>query len=85
MQLSEIESPLRSNFTFVEPWMLWQVEHCILPSRTGMWPERSTFDALSRWHEAHTSVCVAFLSWLFSDIALCTEWHVMQATPRDSC
>ena len=53
---SATESPLRSSFTLVDPCMLWQVEHCILPSRTGMCPDRSTFATLSRWQVAHTSL-----------------------------
>src|SRR6187455_1327260 len=57
------ESPVRSIFTLVLPWVLWHVEHCILPSRTGMWPERSSLATLSRWQTAHSSSCVFFLSW----------------------
>ena len=56
------ESPLRSCFTLVEPCGLWQVEHSILPSRSGMWPDRSTFATLSRWHVAQVSISRAVLS-----------------------
>ena len=41
-------------------------------------PLRTVFEALSRWHDAQTSVWVAFLSCPFSDTPLCTEWQVVQ-------
>ena len=53
-RLRRSSRPACSSFTLVAPCGLWQVEHCILPSRTGMWPERSSLATLSRWHEAHS-------------------------------
>ena len=72
VHVSATESPLRRSLTLVDPWMLWQVEHSSLPSRTGMCPERSTLDALSRWHEAQTSIWLAFFNWPLAETGLWT-------------
>src|SRR6478609_3460980 len=62
------ELPVRSSLTFVDPCGLWHEVHSILPSRTGMWPERSSFATLSRWQFMH-SCCWSFaFSCAVSDI-----------------
>ena len=81
---SAIESPVRSSLTLVAPCVLWQVVHCILPSRTGMWPDRSSFATLSRWHVAQSCHLCLALQLLVSDLGACTLWQVMQPV-RESC
>ena len=67
---SAIESPFRSSLTFVDPCGLWQVEHSILPSRTGTCPERLSLATLSRWHVTQRPICVGVLSCACSDLKL---------------
>src|SRR5262245_62279278 len=61
VQLSTIELPTRSDFTLlIDPCGLWQLEHDILPSRTGMCATaRSVLATCTRWQVAHTCVSVA--------------------------
>ena len=61
-QLSLIQLPVRSSFTFVAPWVLWQLEHCILPSTSGMCETRLHLLTWTRWQVAHNSLSVAFES-----------------------
>ena len=68
-QLSATELPVRSAFTLlIEPCGLWQLEHDILPSRTGMCATaRSVLATWVRWHVAHNCVSVFFTSCLAAD------------------
>ena len=50
-----------------------------------MCAECFVFITLSRWHVAHVSLIVAFLSCALSDLKLCTLWHVVQPTFRLAC
>src|SRR5436190_4503778 len=85
VQVSAIESPRRSSFTLVVPCTLWQVEHCILPSRTGMCPERSSLATLSRWQVTQVPSSVVVRSWAFSDLKLWTLWQLTHDRFRESC
>ena len=51
-------APTRSSLTFTEPCTLWQDEHCILPSRTGMWLKRCCLLVMVWWQRAHVICCV---------------------------
>src|SRR5262245_24078278 len=59
--------------TFVEPCGLWHDVHCILPSRTGMWPNRWSLATSVLWHVAQVSVMVRAFNCAYSDFGLCTE------------
>ena len=59
---SLIQLPTFSRRTLVEPCGLWHDVHCILPSRTGMWPKRWSFATSVLWQVAHVSVMVAAFS-----------------------
>src|SRR5688500_3608615 len=63
VHISATESPLRSCFTLFAPWGLWHDENSILPSRSGMWHERSILATLSRWHVAQVSISRAVFNW----------------------
>src|SRR5215467_6642189 len=76
--------PTLSRRTFVEPCGLWHDVHCILPSRTGIWPKRCSFATSVLWHVAQVSVIVAAFSCAYSDFGLWTEWHVMHDRLRAS-
>src|SRR5688572_1921646 len=71
---SPTEVPVFNPLTLViDPCGLWQDEHDILPSRTGMWATaRSVLTTCWRWHVTHSSVCVALTSWCCGDAGLCT-------------
>src|SRR5574342_147538 len=47
--------PALSMRTFIDPCGLWHDVHSILPSRTGMWPDRWTFIASCLWQPMHVS------------------------------
>src|SRR4029077_5654042 len=71
--------------TFVAPCGLWHETHVILPSRTGMCPDRCSLATSVLWHDAHVSRTDADFSCALSDFGLCTEWHVTQLRLRASC
>ena len=82
-----MELPDFSALTLLmDPCGLWQDEHDILPSRTGMCATaRSVFVTCWRWHVAHNWVSVAFTSWNCADFGVCTLWQVVQERLRASC
>src|SRR5262245_17842516 len=60
----------------IDPCGLWQDEHDILPSRTGMCATaRSVFATCTLWQLAQTCVSVGFTSCFSVDLGLCTLWH----------
>src|SRR5262245_17609730 len=72
VQLSLTVNPARSRRVFLEPCTLWHDMHSNLPSRTGMWPERSSLFTLSVWQVAHCMVCELAFRKPFSAPGLCT-------------
>src|SRR5688572_8661196 len=70
VQLSTTELPVRSAFTLlIEPCGLWQLEHDILPSRTGICATaRSVLATCVRWQVAHNWVSVFFTNCFAVDI-----------------
>src|SRR5436190_4781505 len=79
------ELPVLSMRTLLLPCGLWQLTQSILPSRTGMWPERFTFIVSILWQASHVAVTVTVFSCARSDFGLWTLWHVTQETLRASC
>ena len=72
---SAMESPLRSSLTLVAPCTLWHVEHSIFPSRTGMWPDRSSLANFVAMTRAHSWVCVFVFQLLGLGLVVCTLWQ----------
>jgi hypothetical protein len=64
------ELPAFNIRTLFEPCGVWQVMQSILPSRTGIWPDRFTFIASCLWQDSHMSRAVAAFNWACSDFGL---------------
>jgi hypothetical protein len=77
--------PVFSSFTLVVPCGLWHDEHSILPSRTGMWPDLSSFATLSRWQVMQVPCWFIAFSCEVVDIGLWMLWQLMHETLRASC
>src|SRR5687767_8072842 len=77
--------PVFSSRTLVEPCGLWHDAHSIFPSRTGMWPERSSLATLSRWQDMHVCCWLTALSCAVVERGLWMLWQLTHETLRCSC
>src|SRR5262245_50886273 len=87
IQSSLTELPTLSALTLlIDPCGLWQEEHDILPSRTGMCATaRSVLTTWTRWQDAHKAVSVGFTSCRANDFGLWTLWQLVHERLRRSC
>src|SRR5579871_4190572 len=77
--------PTLSMRTLFDPCGLWHEVHSSLPSLTGMCPAFLIFSASCLWQFSQVCVTVTVFSCAFSDLGLCTLWHVTHETLRASC